>query len=145
MQIEEYLAGLPEERLQPMTALASTIQAHLPAGFERVVTPNMISWVVPHRLYAAGYHVDPSKPLPFLSIASQRRHIAVYHFGIYAVPTLLEWFTERYRRTVKTKLNMGKSCIRFTNVNKIPLDLLGELCTKMTTSEWITAYESQLR
>ncbi|MBT9153330.1 MAG: hypothetical protein DDT35_01562 [Firmicutes bacterium] len=36
---------------------------------------------------------------------------------------------------------MGKSCIRFKNVNKIPYRLIGELFTKMTVREYVLMYE----
>ena len=35
--------------------------------------------------------------------------------------------------------------IRFKNVDEIPLDLIAELCTKMTVDEWITVYEKALK
>jgi len=38
---------------------------------------------------------------------------------------------------------MGKSCIRFGNVKHIPYELIGELVSKMTPEQWITAYESR--
>ena len=75
-----------------MEKLRDTIHSSLPDGFEEMINYNMPSWVVPHSLFPEGYHVDPELPLPFLSIASQRRHIGLYHMGIYASPALLEWF-----------------------------------------------------
>jgi hypothetical protein len=41
---------------------------------------------------------------------------------------------------VKTKLDMGKSCIRFKKPELIPFDLLGELFAKMTVQNWIDKY-----
>ncbi|MEZ4986583.1 MAG: hypothetical protein R2795_16360 [Saprospiraceae bacterium] len=49
----------------------------------------MIGYVVPHSVYPAGYHCDPQLPLPFISIASQKNFIALYH-GIYADADMLE-------------------------------------------------------
>ena len=37
---------------------------------------------------------------------------------------------------------MGKSCIRFKNLDEIPFDLIAELTRKMTCDEWINVYES---
>ena len=62
-----------------MEALRVSIQANLPAGFEEVLNYGMPSWVVPHSLYEAGCHANPKLPLPFLGIASQKSHLAVYH------------------------------------------------------------------
>jgi len=32
----------------------------------------MIGYVVPHKIYPDGYHCDPTLPLPFLGLASQK-------------------------------------------------------------------------
>ena len=37
---------------------------------------------------------------------------------------------------------MGKSCVRFKNLDEIPFDLIAELTRKMTCDEWINVYES---
>ena len=101
-----------------------------------------LGWVVPHSLYSAGYHCDPKLPLPFLGIASQKNHISVYHMGIYASPKMLEWFNGEWPKHSSKKLDMGKSCIRFKKPADVPVSLIGELASKMTTKEWIEMYEN---
>ncbi|MNY06651.1 hypothetical protein D3C86_1394170 [compost metagenome] len=105
----------------------------------------MISYVVPHSAYPAGYHCDPKLPLPFLSFASQKNFIALYHMGLYADPELLEWFVSEYQEVSKTKLDMGKSCIRFKKPEQIPLELIGKLVSKMSPENWISVYEKALK
>ena len=139
--IEEYIEALPLERRDAMEKLMETIRLNIPDGFEETMNYNMPSWVVPHSLFPQGYHVNPELPLPFLSIASQRGHIGLYHMGIYASPTLMKWFTLEYPNHCKTKIDMGKSCIRFKNVSKIPYQLIGMLCSKMSAQEWINLYQ----
>lgn len=143
--IQEYIDQLPGERQEAFSRLRDTINENLPAGFKEVLGYNMPSWVVPHSHYPAGYHCDPKIPLPFLSIASQKNFIAFYHMGVYADPALLEWFQNEYPKHVKTKLDMGKSCIRFKKVTDIPYELLGELCSKITPDQWIELYEKNLK
>jgi hypothetical protein len=104
-----------------------------------------MGWSVPHSTYPAGYHCDPKQPLPFMSIASQKNFIAVYHMGVYSDPDLLKWFQDEYAKRVKTKLDMGKSCIRFKKPEHIPFDLIGELASKMTPQQWIAMYEFHLK
>ena len=96
-----------------------------------------ISYVVPHSLYPAGYHCNPKEPLPFMSIASQKNFVAVYHMGVYADQELLNWFVQEYPKHMKTKLDMGKSCIRFKKMDQIPYALIGELSKKITVEQWI--------
>ncbi len=142
---EEYLAELPEDRRSAMAQLRNVIKENLPSGFKEVMSYGMIGYVVPHEIYPDGYHCNPALPLPFLNIASQKNYIAVYHSGIYASPELLQWFIEEYPKHVSAKLDMGKSCIRFKNIDRIPYDLIGQLCTKMSTDQWIQVYESQVK
>ena len=139
------MEALPEDRKIAMQKLREVINANLPGGFDERISYGMIGWVVPHSAYAPGYHCDPKLPLPFLSIASQKNFIAVYHMGIYASKDLLDWFTAEYPKHVKTKLDMGKSCIRFKKPEAIPFGLIGELVSKMTMEDWINLYEKNLK
>jgi hypothetical protein len=105
----------------------------------------MIGYVIPHSVYPKGYHVTPQLPLPFISIASQKNFIAVYHGVVYMNEELMNWFVAEYPKHCKTKLDMGKSCIRFKKVDQIPFDLIGELTKRMTGNEFISLYESNLK
>ncbi len=137
----QYIAELPENRKQPVSKLRETILKNLPEGFEEIMSYGMIGYAVPHSLYPAGYHTNPKLPLPFINIASQKNFIALYHMGIYANSELLNWFESEYPKHVKTKLDMGKSCIRFKNTEDIPYTLIGQLVSKMTAEQWMNIYE----
>lgn len=138
----QYLDELPRERQEPMRKLRAAIRDHLPPGFEETMAYGMIGWVVPHEVYPPGYHANPKLPLPFINLASQKQYIAVYHMGLYAQPELLDWFRSEWGRVVSTKLDMGKSCIRFRKPEHIPYDLIAELAGKMTPAEWVALYEA---
>ena len=140
----EYLAEIPSERKVAMEKLRNVILENLPDGFEEKMAGGMINYVVPKSIFPAGYHCDPKSALPFLGLASQKNFIAIYHMGIYSSPELLEWFTSEFPKHSKTKLDMGKSCIRFKNPEQIPYDLLAELFRKMTVQDWIETYQGQL-
>jgi uncharacterized protein YdhG (YjbR/CyaY superfamily) len=142
---DEYIDTIPNERKEAMSMLRKVIKDNLPKGFSEQISYGMIGYVVPHSLYPDGYHCDPKLPLPFMNIASQKNFIAVYHSGIYANPELMSWFVGEYPKYVKTKLDMGKSCIRFKKTNQIPMKLIAELAAKMTPHEWIDIYESKVK
>jgi uncharacterized protein YdhG (YjbR/CyaY superfamily) len=139
--VEAYLAELPEERKGPMEQLREVILKNIPAGFQEGISYGMLGFVVPHSIYSPGYHCDPKLPLPFVSIASQKNAISLYHMGIYADSALLEWFINAYPKHCKSKLDMGKSCIRFKKMDQIPYALIGELMQKITVEKWIEMYE----
>ncbi|HMP93027.1 MAG TPA: DUF1801 domain-containing protein [Phnomibacter sp.] len=143
--VTEYLASLPAHRQPAMQQLRQTMLNHLPPGFEETMQYGMISYVVPHSIYPPGYHTNPKDALPFICIASQKSHIAVYHMGMYSQPHLLDWFTAEFAKHSTRKLNMGKSCIRFKKPEDIPFALLGQLAAKLTVQEVIQTYEAGLR
>ena len=143
--VEKYIDELPVDRKEVIQKLREIVLENLPEGFQECMNYGMIGYVVPHSIYPDGYHCDTSQPLPFMNIASQKNHIGFYHMGIYSDKNLLNWFTEEYKNQVPTKLDMGKSCIRFKNLKKIPFELLGELVSKMTVDQWIEKYESTIK
>jgi uncharacterized protein YdhG (YjbR/CyaY superfamily) len=142
---EQYIQQLPEERKNAFEKLRKVILQNLPKGFSETISYGMITYVVPHSLYPDGYHCNPSQALPFISIASQKNFIALYHMGLYANEDLLNWFIKEYPNHTKAKLDMGKSCIRFKKVDQIPYKLIGELCSKITPKQWIEIYESKFK
>jgi uncharacterized protein YdhG (YjbR/CyaY superfamily) len=139
---QKYLDSLPEDRKIAVEKLRKTIKLNLPEGFQEEMSYGMLGYVVPHSIYPKGYHCKPNLSLPFINIASQKNFIALYHMGIYADPELLNWFVAEYSKQVKSKIDMGKSCIRFKKMEDIPYELIGELAAKMTVSEWISIYEN---
>ena len=140
---EDYIRQVPPERQHALNRLRDVLRQNLPKGFKETMGYGMIAYVVPHELYPAGYHVDPSLPLPFINLASQKNYIALYHMGLYADTNLISWFEMEYPKYSTTKLDMGKSCIRFKKPEQIPFELIGQLVAKMEVADWIALYESQ--
>lgn len=139
--VAEYIDQLSGDRKEAVSKLKQVVSENLPKGFQETIGYSMIGFVVPHTLYPDGYHCDPKLPLPFINLASQKNFIALYHMGLYASPELLEWFKEEYPRHCRTKLDMGKSCIRFKKPELIPYELIAELSGKISVAEWIGTYE----
>jgi len=143
--VNEYLESLPADRKDVLTKLQKILLQKLPPGFEERMSYGMMGYVVPHSTFPAGYHCDPKLPLPFLNIASQKNFIALYHMGLYSDKNLHDWFIAEYPKHAKTKLDMGKSCIRFKKPDDIPYDLIAELATKVTVENCIALYQSAFK
>jgi hypothetical protein len=142
--VEEYLQELPEERRGPMEELRGVILENLPEGLEEGMQYGMIGYFVPLSRYPKGYHCTPGEPLPFISLASQKNSINVYHMGMYMEEEILNWYLGEYPKYIKTKPDMGKSCIRFKKVDQLPLKLIGELMQKMSVERYIEIYEEAI-
>jgi hypothetical protein len=143
--VDQYIEQLPTDRKSVMEKLRKVIQKNIPKGFEETMSYGMIGYVVPHSVYPAGYHCNTELPLPFMSMASQKNFISLYHMGLYADEKLLNWFKEQYLKTSKSDADVGKSCIRFKKPFDIPYDLIGNLSKKMTTADWIKLYEKKYK
>ncbi len=143
--VAEYLSQIPTEQKVQLEQLRKSIKKNLPSGFVEVMNYGMIGYVVPHSIYPDGYHCNPKLPLPFMALAAQKNFVAFYHMGIYADAQLLKWFTDAYAKSVPSKLDMGKSCMRFKKNGVIPYDLIGELVQKMNTQDWIDLYEKNYK
>ncbi|GAB4364807.1 MAG: DUF1801 domain-containing protein [Calditrichia bacterium] len=143
--IEEYIQEVAEEKRPYFLKLREAILENLPEGFRETFSYGMIGYVVPHELYRNGYHCDPKLPLPFINIAAQKHHIALYHNGLYAKPELMEWFKSEYPKYSSQKPDISKSCWRFKKYDQIPYQLVGKLLQKISVNEWIQLYEQQIK
>lgn len=142
---QQYIDDLPEDRKEPVKKLRQQILDNLPKGMEETMNYGMLGYVVPHSVYASGYHCNPKLPLPFMNLASQKNFVAVYSMVLYAKKELMDWFTTEYSKRCNYKLDMGKSCIRFKKMNDIPFDLIGELTRKISADQWIEIYETAIK
>ena len=121
--IEEYLSQFSPDEQAVIQQLRDKAKACLPKGFEETILYNMIAYVVPLEIYPKGYHVSKGTPLPYFAIAKQKHFYALYHMGYYAKPEIFESFLASYQAKYG-KLDMGKSCLRFKKVEKIPFGFL---------------------
>ncbi|HOY40066.1 MAG: DUF1801 domain-containing protein [Bacteroidales bacterium] len=141
-KIENFILNLPDERKHAFMQLRDTIKHNIPKGFEEQLSNNMVEYVVPHSIFPGGYHANPKAPLPFISIASQKNYISLYHMGLYADNELKQWFLSEYPKFINGKPDMGKGCIRFKKSGQIPYDLLAQLVSKVSVNQWIEKYLS---
>ena len=142
---DDYVAGLPDDRKIVIEKLRKVLKENLPIGYEEEISYGMIGYVIPYSIYPAGYAVKPKVPLPLMNLASQKNHVALYHMGVYSVPGIAEWFEAEYPKYCKSKLDMGKGCIRFKKMEDIPYELIGELARKVDVQTWIDTYENVVR
>lgn len=141
--VEEYLAELPEDRRLAIETIRNEILKNLPEGFEEGMTYGMIGYYVPHSIYPAGYHCDAKQPVPYVNVASQKNHMAVYLFCTYGDLELKSRFIQEYQESGK-KMDMGSSCVRFKKLSDLPVDLIGRAVGWLTVDEFLQRYESMI-
>jgi uncharacterized protein YdhG (YjbR/CyaY superfamily) len=141
--VEEYLAGLPEDRRAAISAVREVILANLPEGYAEQMQYGMIGYVVPHSIHPAGYHCDPKQPLPFAGLGSQKSHVALHLMCVYLDEELRRWFEEAYAASGK-KLDMGKACLRFKKQEDVALEVLGQLIARVPVDAYIARHQAIL-
>ncbi len=88
-----------------------------------------IGYVVPHSIYPKGYHCDPTKPLPYAGLASQKNYMSIYLMCVYADERIKQSFVDAYVATGK-RLDMGAGCVRFKKLEDLPVELIGHSCVR---------------
>jgi len=142
--VTAYLSELPADRREAISAVREVILKNLDKDFEEGMQYGMIGYYVPHRVYPAGYHCDPRRPLPFAGLASQKNHMSFYLMSVYGSSVEEKWLREQFAKAGK-KLDMGKGCIRFRKLEDLPLDVIGEAIRRVSAKAYIAYYESAIR
>jgi hypothetical protein len=65
--------------------------------------------------------------------------MVVYLSAVYSDADHLDWFVASYKATGK-RLDMGKSCVRFTTIEHLPLDVIGEAIARTSLDEFVEHY-----
>jgi hypothetical protein len=138
--VTQYLAELPDDRRSVIERVRAVILHHLDPVFEEGMQYGMIGYYVPHRVYPAGYHCDPRQPLPFICLASQKNYMSLYLGCVYG-PDREQPFREAWAKTGK-KLDMGKSCVRFKQLDDLALDVIGEAIRRTPARAFIEYYKA---
>jgi hypothetical protein len=102
----------------------------------------MISYFVPLSKYPKGYLDQSDVPLPYISLASQKKHMALYLMCFYGNENYRNWFDKEYKKSGK-KRDVGKSCIRFKTLGDLPIDLIRAAVAKVPVKKFIEKYEQE--
>ncbi len=136
--VEAYLDELPPERRAVIATVRDLVNAHMPEGYRESIAFGMIGWGVPLSRYPNTYN---KQPLAYVSLAAQKNKYSLYLMGVYA-----DSEQERALRAAAAaqgkKLDMGKSCLRFTKPEDLPLDTIGELIASISVDDYIALYEA---
>ena len=127
--VDEFLAGLPDDRREALQAILTVFRKNIGKGFEEGVQYGMIGYYVPHKLYPPGYHCDPKQPLPFAGMASQKNHMAVYMSCLYSDSKQDKEFRAAWKKTGK-------------KLDDVALDVIGDAIARVSVKDYISMYEA---
>jgi hypothetical protein len=136
--VEEYLAQLPEERREVVESIRRLILDHLPPGYEEALNWGMISYQVPLERYPDTYN---GQPLMFAALGVQKRGYSLYLTAVYQNEAQKQRLLAAYEE-MGIKPDMGKSCIRFTRLEKLPGETVAALIAETPVEQFIADYEA---
>lgn len=141
--VKEYLASLPADRRVAIEAVRAVILKNLGKGFEEGMQHGGIAYYVPHSLFPAGHHRDPTRPLTFAGLASQKQYMAVHMMCLHFAPAEDKWFRQAWAKTGK-KLDMGRCCVRFKTLDHLALGVVGRAVKRVTVKKFLAFYAASL-
>ena len=109
----------------------------MPEGFEESISYGMIGWSVPLSRYPDTHN---GQPLGYVALAAQKNNYALYLMGVYADGVQEERLLAAYAEMGR-KPDMGKSCVRFRQLDHLPLTAICELVASMSVDDYIARYE----
>lgn len=133
---EQYLAELPPDRAEAISAVRTTILEHLPDGYTEQMRWGMISYEIPLERFPDTYN---GEPLMYAALASQKNHMAIYLTNVYSDGATEAWFRQAWTADGRS-LDMGKSCVRFKKLENVPLDVVGQAIARTGVDDFIAIY-----
>jgi hypothetical protein len=136
-----YLASLPPERRKVIAAVRAVVKKRLPKGYVETMNLGMLSYEIPLSRYPDTYN---KQPLMYIALAAQKNNYALYMTSVSGDKTLMDKLVAAYRFAGK-KLEMGKSCLRFTKLEDLPLDVIGDIVASTPVERRIEIAEAARR
>jgi hypothetical protein len=136
--VEHYLAELPAERRDVVSAVRDVVRRNLPRGFQERMNWGMISYELPLERYPNTYN---GQPLSYAALAAQKNYYALYLMNAVQDSEQEAFLRDAFRKAGK-KLDMGKSCLRFKRLDDLPLDAIARVVASTPPEKFIAQYEA---
>ena len=136
--VAKYLASLPPDRRKVVAAVRKVVRKHLPAGYSETMGWGMISYGIPLKAYPNTYN---GQPLCYAALAAQKNHYALYLMCAYADSRQYAALKQAFAKAGK-RMDMGKSCLRFKQLEDLPLDAIGKVIASAPPKKYIAIYET---
>ncbi len=129
----EYLASLPPDRREIISAVRDLILQNLPEGYQETINWGMLSYEVPLETYPDTYN---QKPLNYIGLAAQKNYNSLYLMSVYQNPADYQELMSAFKE-MGVKPDMGRSCIRFKELEQLPLETIACLIGKTSVHDFI--------
>jgi uncharacterized protein DUF1801 len=135
--VDEYLAGLPDDRRAVISAMRQLVLRHLPRGYEETMSAGMIAWVVPLARLPKTYN---GQPLWYAALASEKSYCSLHLMRAYGDPEQTAMLKAAFARAGK-RLDMGKACVHFMRLDDLELDAIGAVLASTPVDAFVAMYQ----
>ena len=137
LTVSQWLASVPAERKDAITAVRDVVNEHLPRGYEETVDWGMLAWVVPLTTLPTTHN---GRPLMLAALGAHTKLMTIYLMSVYSDPKIRKEFETAYKKSGK-KLDMGGSCVHFKTLDDLPLDVVGDTIARVAVDEYVERYQ----
>ena len=118
--VEQYIESLPDERREAVRTVHERVHAEVPA-----LDVRMWNKFIGYGTYRYRLANGKENEWFVIGLTNQKRYVALYICAADDDGYLAERNAERLGN-----VNVGKSCVRFTKLDNLDLDVAGELCRR---------------
>ncbi len=133
--VAAYLAEVPEARRADMEAMLALVREALPEGYVEAMNWGMICWEVPMEVSGPTYN---GRPLMYVALASQKRHMALYLCGANCVPGLKDRLEAAFRAAGR-RFDMGAACLRFAGAGDLVPEAVAGVIAAVPVADFVAA------
>jgi hypothetical protein len=134
--VDDYLAELPPERRSIVASVRDLVRRNLPEGYQETMNWGMISYEIPLERYPDTHN---KQPLSYAALAAQKNFYTLYLNNVYQDADRKKWLEREFKKAGK-KLDMGKSCLHFKQLEDLPLDVIARVIASTPPQQFIEQY-----
>ena len=136
--VDDYLAELPPERRSIVASVRDLVRRNLPEGYQETMNWGMISYEIPLERYPNTHN---KQPLSYAALAAQKNFYTLYLNAAYQDANGKKRLEREFTKAGK-KLDIGKSCLHFKQLEDLPLDVIAKVIGSTPPEKFIEIYET---
>ena len=134
--VADYLQQIPQQWKPLVVEARNRLLAAMPSGYAEALRWGMISYEVPLEVSGPTYN---HQPLMFAALAAQKNYCSLYLSAIYGDPARRQQLEKAFDEIGK-RPNLGKSCVRFTSLQDIPCETIGNMLSQIPVDEFLSIH-----
>lgn len=138
--VAAYLKELPPDRRAAIAAVRQVVLENVDREtVQETMGYGMIGFSIPHRVFPQGYHCDPSMPVPYIGLASQKQYMSLYLMGVYGGSDEERFLRDGFAKA-GLRIDLGKCCLRFKRLEDLDLDVVAQTIRRLPAREYLARY-----